>query len=84
MAELQRVIRESQRGKGCTSLVPRLFAWEGTYFLPPQEPGHEASAAMSYTVAGTTMVACYLAECSCQLMSPTALEIRAERHLLAV
>ena len=30
------------------------------------------------------MVACYLAECGCQLMSPTALEIWDERHLLAV
>ena len=35
-------------------------------------------------VAGTTMVDCYLAECSCQLMSPTAIEIWDERYLLAV
>ena len=30
------------------------------------------------------MVACYMAECGRQLMSPTAIEIRDERYLLAV
>lgn len=38
----------------------------------------------SYTVARTTMVACYLAECSYQLMSPTATEIWDERELWSV